>query len=63
MFQPSIISVSEEDDSRTVQLRHVTPLEVNTLDSWCFSHMAFRTNCAGCSFIALCCHVVEFPSY
>uniref|UniRef100_A0A8C1H0B2 mitogen-activated protein kinase kinase kinase n=1 Tax=Cyprinus carpio carpio TaxID=630221 RepID=A0A8C1H0B2_CYPCA len=27
VFQPSIISVSEEDDSRTVQLRHVTPLE------------------------------------
>uniref|UniRef100_A0A672PRK2 mitogen-activated protein kinase kinase kinase n=1 Tax=Sinocyclocheilus grahami TaxID=75366 RepID=A0A672PRK2_SINGR len=35
VFQPSIISVSEEDDSRTVQLRHVTPLEVNTLDAFC----------------------------
>lgn len=30
IFQPSILSVCEEDNSRTVQLRHVTPLQVLT---------------------------------
>ncbi|MEQ2167513.1 hypothetical protein GOODEAATRI_004936 [Goodea atripinnis] len=28
VFQPSIVSISEEDESRTVQLQHVTPLKV-----------------------------------
>lgn len=31
IFQPSILSVCEEDNSRTVQLRHVTPLQVHTM--------------------------------
>uniref|UniRef100_A0A8C1ABS6 mitogen-activated protein kinase kinase kinase n=1 Tax=Cyprinus carpio carpio TaxID=630221 RepID=A0A8C1ABS6_CYPCA len=41
VFQPSIISVSEEDDSRTVQLRHVTPLEKG-LHEWTFPASAIR---------------------
>lgn len=28
-----------------MQLRHVTPLEVNTLDPWCFLHMLRRLQC------------------
>ena len=31
VFQPTIVSVSEEDVSRTVQLQHVTPLMVETM--------------------------------
>lgn len=30
VFQPSIISVTEEDESCTVQLKHITPLKVCT---------------------------------
>ncbi|XP_043116424.1 mitogen-activated protein kinase kinase kinase 5 isoform X2 [Puntigrus tetrazona] len=41
VFQPSIISVSEEDDSCTVQLRHVTPLEKG-LHEWTFPASAIR---------------------
>uniref|UniRef100_A0A8C1T3T7 mitogen-activated protein kinase kinase kinase n=1 Tax=Cyprinus carpio TaxID=7962 RepID=A0A8C1T3T7_CYPCA len=41
VFQPSIISVSEEDDSRTVQLRHVTPLEKG-LHEWTFPASSIR---------------------
>ncbi|KAI7806518.1 mitogen-activated protein kinase kinase kinase 5 [Triplophysa rosa] len=41
VFQPSIISVSEEDDSRTVQLRHVIPLEKG-LHEWTFPASAIR---------------------
>lgn len=41
VFQPSIISISEEDDSRTVQLRHVTPLEKG-LHEWTFPASAIR---------------------
>ncbi|KAF4102980.1 mitogen-activated protein kinase kinase kinase 5 [Onychostoma macrolepis] len=41
VFQPSIISVSEEDDSRTVQLRHITPLEKG-LHEWTFPASAIR---------------------
>ncbi|KAG7263584.1 hypothetical protein CRUP_015049, partial [Coryphaenoides rupestris] len=28
LLQPAVVSVSEEDESRTIQLQHVTPLEV-----------------------------------
>ncbi|XP_055066774.2 mitogen-activated protein kinase kinase kinase 5 [Misgurnus anguillicaudatus] len=41
VFQPSIISVSEEDNSRTVQLRHVRPLEKG-LHEWTFPSSAIR---------------------
>lgn len=29
VLQPAIVSVSEKDESRTVQLKHVTPLKVH----------------------------------
>ncbi|XP_048116800.1 mitogen-activated protein kinase kinase kinase 5 isoform X3 [Alosa alosa] len=35
VFQPTIVSVSEEDDSRTVQLQHVTPM-TKGLHEWTF---------------------------
>ncbi|TSK34920.1 Mitogen-activated protein kinase kinase kinase 5 [Bagarius yarrelli] len=41
IFQPSILSVSEEDNSRTVQLRHVTPLQKG-LHEWTFPASAIR---------------------
>uniref|UniRef100_A0A667ZHL3 mitogen-activated protein kinase kinase kinase n=1 Tax=Myripristis murdjan TaxID=586833 RepID=A0A667ZHL3_9TELE len=31
VFQPALVCVSEEDESRTVQLKHVTPLKVCTV--------------------------------
>lgn len=30
VLQPAIVSVSEEDENQTVQLKHVTPLKVLT---------------------------------
>uniref|UniRef100_A0A667ZCP2 mitogen-activated protein kinase kinase kinase n=1 Tax=Myripristis murdjan TaxID=586833 RepID=A0A667ZCP2_9TELE len=33
VFQPALVCVSEEDESRTVQLKHVTPLKVCTVIS------------------------------
>lgn len=41
VFQPSIISISEEDDSRTVQLRHITLFEKG-LHEWTFPASAIR---------------------
>ncbi|XP_015230026.1 PREDICTED: mitogen-activated protein kinase kinase kinase 5-like [Cyprinodon variegatus] len=41
VFQPSIVSVSEEDESRTVQLKHVTPLKKG-LHQWTFPANAIR---------------------
>ncbi|XP_052000607.1 mitogen-activated protein kinase kinase kinase 5-like [Xyrauchen texanus] len=41
VFQPSIISVSEEDDSHTVQLRHITPPEKG-LHEWTFPASTIR---------------------
>ncbi|XP_072249938.1 mitogen-activated protein kinase kinase kinase 5 [Leuresthes tenuis] len=41
VFQPAILSVSEEDESRTVQLRHVTPLQKG-LHQWTFPASAIR---------------------
>lgn len=41
VFQPSIVSVSEEDESRTVQLKHVTPLKKG-LHQWTFPATAIR---------------------
>uniref|UniRef100_A0A3B5KU49 mitogen-activated protein kinase kinase kinase n=1 Tax=Xiphophorus couchianus TaxID=32473 RepID=A0A3B5KU49_9TELE len=42
VFQPSIVSVSEEDESRTVQLKHVTPLKQKGLHQWTFSATKIR---------------------
>ncbi|MEQ2298578.1 hypothetical protein AMECASPLE_006636 [Ameca splendens] len=41
VFQPSIVSISEEDESRTVQLQHVTPLKKG-LHQWTFPATAIR---------------------
>ncbi|KAL7887251.1 hypothetical protein AOLI_G00049720 [Acnodon oligacanthus] len=41
VFQPSIVKVNEEDESRTVQLRHVTPLKKG-LHEWTFPASAIR---------------------
>ncbi|KAM4600477.1 mitogen-activated protein kinase kinase kinase 5 isoform 2-T2 [Polymixia lowei] len=41
LFQPSIVCVSEEDESRTVQLKHVTPLKKG-LHQWTFPASAIR---------------------
>ncbi|XP_041843395.1 mitogen-activated protein kinase kinase kinase 5 [Melanotaenia boesemani] len=41
VFQPAVVSVSEEDESRTVQLRHVTPLKKG-LNKWTFPASAIR---------------------
>ncbi|XP_072572362.1 mitogen-activated protein kinase kinase kinase 5 isoform X3 [Paramormyrops kingsleyae] len=41
VFQPSMVSVSEDDDSRTVQLRHVTT-EKKGLHQWTFPASAIR---------------------
>ncbi|XP_039974105.1 mitogen-activated protein kinase kinase kinase 5 isoform X2 [Xiphias gladius] len=41
VFQPAIVCVSEEDESRTVQLRHVTPLKKG-LHQWTFPASAIR---------------------
>ncbi|KAB5586332.1 hypothetical protein PHYPO_G00000380 [Pangasianodon hypophthalmus] len=41
IFQPSILSVCEEDKSRTVQLRHVTQLQKG-LHEWTFPASAIR---------------------
>ncbi|KAI4897447.1 hypothetical protein NFI96_022307 [Prochilodus magdalenae] len=41
LFQPSVVSVNEEDESRTVQLRHVTPIEKG-LHEWTFPASAIR---------------------
>ncbi|XP_043973999.1 mitogen-activated protein kinase kinase kinase 5 isoform X1 [Gambusia affinis] len=41
VFQPSIVSVSEEDESRTVQLKHVTPLKKG-LHQWTFPATKIR---------------------
>ncbi|KAM6910528.1 mitogen-activated protein kinase kinase kinase 5 [Xenentodon cancila] len=41
LFQPAVVSVSEDDESRTVQLRHVTPLKKG-LHQWCFPAAAIR---------------------
>ncbi|XP_053488227.1 mitogen-activated protein kinase kinase kinase 5 isoform X1 [Ictalurus furcatus] len=41
IFQPSLLSVCEEDKSRTVQLRHVTPLQKG-LHEWTFPASAIR---------------------
>ncbi|XP_030605568.1 mitogen-activated protein kinase kinase kinase 5 [Archocentrus centrarchus] len=41
VFQPAIVSVSEEDESRTVQLKHVTPLKKG-LNQWTFPASAIR---------------------
>ncbi|GAA6103041.1 mitogen-activated protein kinase kinase kinase 5 [Tachysurus ichikawai] len=41
LFQPSILSVCEEDKSRTVQLRYVTPLQKG-LHEWAFPASAIR---------------------
>ncbi|KAM4735918.1 mitogen-activated protein kinase kinase kinase 5 isoform 2-T2 [Anableps anableps] len=41
VFQPSIVSVSEEDENHTVQLKHVTPLKKG-LHQWTFPATAIR---------------------
>ncbi|GAA6220405.1 mitogen-activated protein kinase kinase kinase 5-like isoform X1 [Lates japonicus] len=41
VFQPAIVCVSEEDESRTVQLKHVTPLKKG-LHQWTFPASAIR---------------------
>ncbi|XP_052003268.1 mitogen-activated protein kinase kinase kinase 5-like isoform X1 [Xyrauchen texanus] len=41
VFQPSVICVNEEDDCRTVQLRHVIPFEKG-LHEWTFLASAIR---------------------
>ncbi|XP_071326030.1 mitogen-activated protein kinase kinase kinase 5 [Trachinotus anak] len=41
LFQPAIVCVSEEDESRTVQLKHVTPLKKG-LHQWTFPASAIR---------------------
>ncbi|XP_007557281.1 mitogen-activated protein kinase kinase kinase 5 [Poecilia formosa] len=41
VYQPSIVSVSEEDESRTVQLKHVTPLKKG-LHQWTFPATKIR---------------------
>ncbi|XP_054903264.1 mitogen-activated protein kinase kinase kinase 5 [Poeciliopsis prolifica] len=41
VFQPSIVSVSKEDESRTVQLKHVTPLKKG-LHQWTFPATKIR---------------------
>ncbi|KAL6488761.1 hypothetical protein MHYP_G00025020 [Metynnis hypsauchen] len=41
VFQPSVVKVNEEDESRTVQLRHVTPLKKG-LHEWTFPASAIR---------------------
>ncbi|XP_063055193.1 mitogen-activated protein kinase kinase kinase 5 [Engraulis encrasicolus] len=41
VFQPTIVSVSEEDSSRTVQIHHVTPL-TKGLHKWTFPAAAIR---------------------
>ncbi|KAM9353855.1 mitogen-activated protein kinase kinase kinase 5 [Symphorus nematophorus] len=41
VLQPSIVCVSEEDESRTVQLKHVTPLKKG-LHQWTFPASAIR---------------------
>ncbi|XP_062847445.1 mitogen-activated protein kinase kinase kinase 5 [Trichomycterus rosablanca] len=41
VFQPSILSVSEEEESRTVQLRHVAPIQKG-LHEWTFPASAIR---------------------
>ncbi|KAM6967985.1 mitogen-activated protein kinase kinase kinase 5 [Aplochiton taeniatus] len=41
VLQPSIVSVSEEDDSQTIQLKHVTPLKKG-LHEWTFPAAAIR---------------------
>ncbi|KAM9724383.1 mitogen-activated protein kinase kinase kinase 5 [Menidia menidia] len=41
VFQPAIVSVSEENESRTVQLRHVTHLQKG-LHQWTFPASAIR---------------------
>ncbi|XP_076827875.1 mitogen-activated protein kinase kinase kinase 5 isoform X2 [Brachyhypopomus gauderio] len=40
-FQPSVVSVSEEDESRTVHLRHVAPTKKG-LNEWTFPASAIR---------------------
>ncbi|KAG7255185.1 hypothetical protein CRUP_035175, partial [Coryphaenoides rupestris] len=43
LLQPAVVSVSEEDESRTIQLQHVTPLEVvKVLHRWSFPASAIR---------------------
>ncbi|XP_053736714.1 mitogen-activated protein kinase kinase kinase 5 [Synchiropus splendidus] len=41
VLQPSLVSVSEEDESRTVQLKHITPLKKG-LHQWTFPASAIR---------------------
>ncbi|CAL8288447.1 unnamed protein product [Merluccius merluccius] len=41
VLQPAVVSVSEEDESRTIQLQHVTPLEKG-LHRWSFPASAIR---------------------
>ncbi|KAM9852411.1 mitogen-activated protein kinase kinase kinase 5 [Aulostomus maculatus] len=41
VLQPAIVSVSEEDESRTVQLKHITPLKKG-LHQWTFPASAIR---------------------
>ncbi|XP_018555490.1 mitogen-activated protein kinase kinase kinase 5 isoform X2 [Lates calcarifer] len=41
VFQPAIVCVSEEDESRTVQLKHVTPLKKG-LHQWTFPASEIR---------------------
>uniref|UniRef100_A0A8B9R9M8 mitogen-activated protein kinase kinase kinase n=1 Tax=Astyanax mexicanus TaxID=7994 RepID=A0A8B9R9M8_ASTMX len=41
VFQPTIVSVNEEDQSRTVQLKHVNPLKKG-LHKWTFPASAIR---------------------
>ncbi|XP_029928607.1 mitogen-activated protein kinase kinase kinase 5 [Myripristis murdjan] len=41
VFQPALVCVSEEDESRTVQLKHVTPLKKG-LHQWTFPASAIR---------------------
>uniref|UniRef100_A0AAR2J390 mitogen-activated protein kinase kinase kinase n=1 Tax=Pygocentrus nattereri TaxID=42514 RepID=A0AAR2J390_PYGNA len=41
VFQPSVVKVNGEDESRTVQLRHVTPLKKG-LHEWTFPASAIR---------------------
>ncbi|XP_054476974.1 mitogen-activated protein kinase kinase kinase 5 [Anoplopoma fimbria] len=42
VLQPAIVCVSEEDESRTVQLKHVTPLLKKGLHQWTFPASAIR---------------------
>uniref|UniRef100_A0A667ZD10 mitogen-activated protein kinase kinase kinase n=1 Tax=Myripristis murdjan TaxID=586833 RepID=A0A667ZD10_9TELE len=42
VFQPALVCVSEEDESRTVQLKHVTPLKVCTVSPLSSDAAAFH---------------------